>query len=1493
MSNSNGANAAGGRAAMPPLEQILRRRRILLTGATGFLGKVYLYLLLRWHPELDRIYLLIRGDRRLAQSRFRREILDSPVMGPLREHLGERFERYVEEKLAVVCGDITEPELVSEGEAPGRGELDAVVHCAGLVNFEASLEKSLAVNTTGVANVIEFCRKRGVALLHVSTCYAAGDADGHRYEDDKPIDWSPNGRRNFNLRREIRDALAAIARVEAESHDQARHADAPHAVADTEGDGAHDAHEAAAERWRKRWVEERLKEVGLARARRWGWPNTYSYSKSLGEQLVFAAARDGLRATVVRPSVIESALADPFPGWNQGVNTSAPLTYLSGRGYRFYPARSELVLDVLPVDLAAHAMIPILAALLIDRHKPIYQLCTSDVNPLPMRRLVELSALSNRREHRRVGGPMGRLAPHLEAVVVSQSTYDLVSRTLPALLKQGAGAARQLLGESSERARRLEQRIEQLSANTEMARGLVEVYRPYIQELVYTFHGSNIRALYKSLAPADAERHPYAPERIDWADYWINVHLPGLRRHIFGSLDLHTRGRPSAPARHRTLAELLERAAERYGSRPALVARHPSGERVTTTFRELRDGAHRAGLLLGMRGVKPGDRVLLIGENSPEWVLAYFSIIAAGAVAVPLDHLISPDELASICRIAAPSAALCSATVARRLDGALGQVVRGIVELEFAELTRPFVLKGRPQTPPAPERRTLASIVFTSGTTGAPKGVMLTQGNFAAEVAMLARVFSLEPTDVVLSLLPLHHTFEFTCGMLLPLALGATIVYPLGVDAASLARTLADVRPTALIGVPALWEAVHRRIVDGVEARGPFFHALFDRLRELNRGLDREWGLNLGGLLFRQAHTALGGRLRLAVSGGAALPQRIASFFNDIGIRLLEGYGLTEAAPVLSVARPDEALAPGSVGKPLNGVEIRLDSNGDGRLGEILARGPNVMAGYYRNQAATDEVLRDGWLRTGDLGRLDDEGRLYIVGRAKEVIVDSGGNNIYIDELEEAYGHSPYVKELAIVGLKVAQGEQAAALVVPAYARGESRRSVEDKLRAHFEKVGNGLSPHKRIRILRFTDAELPRTRTRKVRRSEVAAILERMLQSHAQERAAVSAEVEPWLAQALAQVSIGADTITPATRLIEDLGLDSLALAELAEHIAAHAGRELSPEELADLRTVDDLQRVVGQEKNRPRLPSYAKFAEPFTPALPGPLRRLGEAAFRSARRLAFDGWLRPRVLGAGNVPANRNFLVVANHASHLDFALVTYALGAAGRDLVVLAAKDYFFNTSARRFVFSNFTRLIPFDRERAQLDSLDDALAELAAGHSVLMFPEGTRSPDGAIHEFKSGAGYLALRSGCDVLPIRISGTHEVLGKGAIIPHRHPVEVRIGRVLSNAEVRALADNGEGAGAYRKLADAMRAAVLRLGERMPAEVARVGAARKPATSVNGAAAGAHPSGPAEAANADAAPQAPADTPQPNTGAHTLAEPRNGNRNRRGAARAGRRAKG
>src|SRR5260221_3841972 len=271
--------------------------------------------------------------------------------------------------------------------------------------------------------------------------------------------------------------------------------------------------------------------------------------------------------------------------------------------------------------------------------------------------------------------------------------------------------------------------------------------------------------------------------------------------------------------------------------------------------------------------------------------------------------------------------------------------------------------------------------------------------------------------------------------------------------------------------------------------------------------------------------------------------------------------------------------------------------------------------------------------------------------------------------------------------------------------------------------------------------------------------------------------------------------------------------MAKRGEWPGERGSRDIAPEEIADLRTVADLQILATQPggSGRHRMPSYAKFAEPYTVHLPAPLKWLGRFAVRGAERAMFDGWLKAKILGRGNIPANRNFIVVANHSSHLDFSLVGYALGAIGDDIRVLAAKDYFFNTPARRFLAANFTSMMPFDRERTQLESLEDALAELEQGRSVLMFPEGTRSSDGEIHEFKSGAGFLALRSRCDVLPVLIRGTHSVMGKGSLIPRRHPVEVRIGRSITAAELREIADSSEGAGSHPQIADLMRPPVIR----------------------------------------------------------------------------------
>src|SRR5262249_37334534 len=326
-----------------------------------------------------------------------------------------------------------------------------------------------------------------------------------------------------------------------------------------------------------------------------------------------------MSVTVVRPTVIESALVEPLPGWNQGVNTSAPLAYLTNRGYRFYPATSGLVLDVIPVDLVVHAMIAILGALLQKQHKPIYQLGTSDRNPRSMRRLVELTALATREAHGREKATSGGLvARTFEAVVATQRTYDLATRTVPHALKRAVEIAQSVAGSDSEIMRRLAAVVDSFKDNNDFARELMEVYRPFIQQHAYIFHSQNIRDLYKSLSAVDVTRHRFHPESIDWYHYWVGVHMPGLRRYAYPQLDFHTRQRCHSLPRFSNLVDLLGRSADRYGSSDALLAHSPSGLHSSISYNELRDRAHRAGILLALRGVEPADRVLLVSENSPD-----------------------------------------------------------------------------------------------------------------------------------------------------------------------------------------------------------------------------------------------------------------------------------------------------------------------------------------------------------------------------------------------------------------------------------------------------------------------------------------------------------------------------------------------------------------------------------------------------------------------------------------------------------------------------------------------------------------------------------------------------------------------------------------------------------------------------------------------------------------------------------------------------------
>ena len=725
---------------------------------------------------------------------------------------------------------------------------------------------------------------------------------------------------------------------------------------------------------------------------------------------------------------------------------------------------------------------------------------------------------------------------------------------------------------------------------------------------------------------------------------------------------------------------------------------------------------------------------------------------------------------------------------------------------------------------------------------------MLSHKNFTSLLAKLAGVFDIDRHDGLLSVLPLHHTLEFTAGMLMPMMRGAQISYLDEVNAEALTAAFEEGNVTGMVGVPALWQLLHRRITKPFSERGPLVERAFETMVELSRGLRDNlpsgfsW-LNLARLLFFPVHRRFGGRLRLMISGGSALPADVMKMFRGLGFGLYEGYGLTESSPVLTVARPGSKLLPGSVGEALPGIDVKIDAPDARGVGEVIAAGPNVMVGYYEDAEATASTIQGGWLHTGDLGRIED-GRLYIVGRKKEMILGPSGENVYPDELEDSYRDSPWVKELSIVGLPldaaVGSGETVAALVVPDYEHEDiGRDQARERVREHFRAVSGKLPLYKRVKVLHTTDHELPKTATRKVKRKLVIEELQKLerlkqrgegLRKNTPAIATLGGSGDTgWLREILAEVTGQPLAKVQPEAQLAALGFDSLTYTELGVALEA-AGLQVPEQvDLTGVGTVAELEKMVigwgGRAKKKPA-PAPATVARKKNGAaepgeaeeipVPGFVAEWGSAALDWGQRLLYERVLDMRITGKANLPGSTHFLVAANHTSHLDMGLVKMALGEWGPRLVALAAKDYFFEDPVRRAYFENFTNLVPMERHGSLRESLRLASDVMRQGYVLLIFPEGTRSETGLMSDFKPSIGYLSLANKIDVLPMYLEGCHDAMPKGSLLPKPgHIVGAHIGPVIRWQALKAATEKLPRSEHYREAARIVEVAVRKLAPR------------------------------------------------------------------------------
>jgi len=543
-----------------------------------------------------------------------------------------------------------------------------------------------------------------------------------------------------------------------------------------------------------------------------------------------------------------------------------------------------------------------------------------------------------------------------------------------------------------------------------------------------------------------------------------------------------------------TIKGMLARSAGLYPYKTALQMRRGE-EFYKVTYRELKERVDQLSSGLAHRGLGHGDRVAILGENCPEWVESYLAVTGMGAVAVPLDSQLKSQEIRHILTDSEAQALIVSnnyAEVAAEAAAGLPLLKHIFSMNDLARLYEPAetrTLKRQVQLDD------LAVIIYTSGTTGSSKGVMLTHKNIMSNVDAGYQTLYYDHHDNFISVLPLHHTFEATAGMLVPLYVGATITYARSLKPKEIIADIRDAGCTIMIGVPLLFEKIYLGILRGVREKDWLTRMAFTASNGVVRSIKSITGQKAGGKVFRSLRDKAGlGSLRLMISGGAALNVEVAKGFETLGFYLIQGYGLTETAPILTintVKNPD----PASVGPAIPGVELKImEPDGNG-VGEVAAKGPNVMQGYYKNLSATQAVMRDGWFLTGDLGYIDERGCLYITGRAKNVIVSAAGKNIYPEEVEAQLLKSPYIAEVLVIGEVNPQTnrEEVHAIIYPSaeafddYALKHKVKVdealVERILKQEVRRECSNLADYKRVKHFSVREEEFPKTTTRKIKR--------------------------------------------------------------------------------------------------------------------------------------------------------------------------------------------------------------------------------------------------------------------------------------------------------------------------------------------------------------------------------------------------------------------------
>ena len=826
------------------------------------------------------------------------------------------------------------------------------------------------------------------------------------------------------------------------------------------------------------------------------------------------------------------------------------------------------------------------------------------------------------------------------------------------------------------------------------------------------------------------------------------------------------------------------------------------------TYAELRRMAESVGRWITDNGFPHGSRLAILADNHPRWVAAYLGITASGCAAVPLDTALHDDQVMKLLKDSGTAAVFCDAKHVPVARPAVTSLNLGMILMDPDRMAKhsvedhwmgnlPAIFDAGPgKFKPAPAKDDdLASLLYTSGTTADPKGVMLTHANFLGEVEAVFNWVDLGPTDALLGVLPLFHVLAQMANLLLPLIKGSRVVYLETLNTTELMRALGERNITAFAVVPQFFYLIHERLSEEIAKRGTLTKKIFAAMVALNRTL-RKVGLNAGPILFRKVHDTLGPKMRYLVTGGSRFDPAIARAFHDLGIDVLQAYGLTETTAAVFANSPDDNEI-GSVGKEMKGVEGKIidpQPQEEGPpVGEVALRGAVVMKGYWNRPDATAAVLRDGWFLTGDLGYFDSHGHLFLTGRKKEVIVLSNGKNVYPEEIEAHYLKSPIIKELAVLGLEGKPGEggdRLHAVIVPNFDVLRQRKIVNAKeaIRFDIEGLAPKIASTKRIGSYEIWQEDLPRTTTRKIKRFEV----EKRVRANQAKKLAddadlpaekpLTAEETAWLDQPDVQrglkiVRDGArsapPTMRPTLSLDLDLGLDSMQRVELLSRLEEELGGNLEESQLTEIYSVRDLIDAVlqsaasgaGGPGSRVTFAGWKSILaedpdDPDVTRLAHP-NRINDTFWylvtRVMQMFVFDRF-QLKVSGLEKLPKSGPYIISSNHQSYIDPLI-----------LASLLPQEVFFRTFAvgtsdifgkglmRRLARS--IKVVVLDPDANLVPAMRAGAFGLRHGMALVLYPEGERSIDGTPKVFKKGAAILSIHLQVPIVPVAIEGHYEV--------------------------------------------------------------------------------------------------------------------------------------